>query len=103
MIACFAPPVARSAVTDEGGMASSWAASWGDFLALPENRSALRAARALAQQLVAGKRSPVTPLVLHGPPGTGKSHLTAALLRSTADGPAVVTAQNVSVGDLARG
>ena len=84
-------------------MAASADAPWGDFLALPENRSALRAARTVARALAAGKRSRVTPLVLHGPPGTGKTHLTAALMRSTADGPAVVTAQSVSAGDLARG
>ena len=84
-------------------MAASSSASWGDFLALPENRSALRAARYLARSLVAERRPAVVPLVLHGSPGTGKTHLTNALLRATADGPAVVTAQSVSVGDLARG
>ena len=83
-------------------MATLPAVPWGDFLALPENRSALRAARSVARTLVAGKRSRITPLVLHGPPGVGKSHLTTALLRATGDGPAVVTAQSVSVGDLAR-
>jgi chromosomal replication initiator protein len=77
-------------------------ARWGDFLALPENRSALRAARSVANALLAGRRPPFTPLVLHGQPGTGKTHLTTALLRKLADGPAVVTAQTVSVGDLAR-
>jgi chromosomal replication initiator protein len=84
-------------------MGASAAASWGDFLALPENRSALRAARAVARSLVAGRRASVVPLVLHGSPGTGKTHLTNALLRATADGPNVVTAQSVSAGDLARG
>jgi chromosomal replication initiator protein len=77
-------------------------ARWGDFLALPENRSALRAARAVAGALLAGRRPPVNPLVLHGPPGTGKTHLATALLRRLADGPAGVTAQSVSAGDLAR-
>jgi chromosomal replication initiator protein len=77
-------------------------ARWGDFLALPENRSALRAVRAVASALLAGRRPPVYPLVLHGPPGTGKTHLTTALLRRLTDGPAVVTGRAVSAGDMAR-
>src|SRR5436309_13663 len=76
--------------------------AWGDFLALPENRSAVRAAKRLAKALRTGRRPAFTPLVLHGPPGTGKTHLTAALLARLADGPEVVTARSVSVGDLAR-
>lgn len=84
-------------------MAASSASAWGDFLALPENRSALRAARAVARPLSAGKRVSVVPLVLHGVPGTGKTHLANALLRAVADAPEVVTAQSVSAGDLARG
>ena len=77
-------------------------AAWGDFLTLPENRSVVRAARGLARALLAGKRPPVTPLVLHGSPGTGKTHLTATLLKRLSRGAAVLTAQTVSVGDLAR-
>jgi chromosomal replication initiator protein len=76
--------------------------AWGDFLALPENLSALRAVRAVARSLTTGKRPRVTPLVLHGSPGTGKTHLTSALLRAVARGPEVVTARSVAVGDAAR-
>src|SRR4051794_20492285 len=76
---------------------------WSDVLVLPENRSAVRAVRVLARAILAGKRPPFAPLVLHGPPGTGKTHLLTALLRRLADGPEVVTARTVSVGDLARG
>src|SRR5438105_1727145 len=76
--------------------------SWSDFLALPENRSALRAVRGLARALAAGKRPPVVPLLLHGSPGTGKTHLTAALLRKLAAESEVVTARSVSAGDVAR-
>jgi len=45
------------------------------FVPLPENRSALLAIRRLA----AARRCPFHPLLLHGPPGTGKSHLADAL------------------------
>lgn len=48
------------------------------FVALPENRSALLAVRRLARWLSRG-HCPLAPLVLHGPPGVGKSHLAGAL------------------------
>src|SRR4051812_38624131 len=73
---------------------------WGGFLALPENRSALRAVRLLAKAVRAGRRPPFGPLVLHGPPGTGKTHLTTALLNKLSAGG--VTARAVAVGDAAR-
>jgi len=47
-----------------------------DFVPLPENRSALLAVRRMARRL---SRCPFTPLVLHGPSGTGKTHLANAL------------------------
>lgn len=75
---------------------------WGQFLVLPENRSAVRAAKLLAKALLAGRRPPFAPLVLHGPPGTGKTHLAATLAARLADGPEVVTARTVAAGDLAR-
>ncbi len=74
--------------------------AWGGFLALPENRSALRAVRLLAKAVGAGRRPPFAPLVLHGPPGTGKTHLTTALLGKLSAGG--VTARAVAVGDAAR-
>src|SRR5438067_1161469 len=61
----------HSAVTDEGRMpAPAEPRAWGGFLALPENRSALRAVRLVAKAVRAGRRPPFGPLVLHGPPGT---------------------------------
>jgi chromosomal replication initiator protein len=81
---------------------------WHGFLLLPQNRSAARAVRSVDRTVRAKKRPAANPLVLHGPPGTGKSHLlsvlahqlaTAPVQDGTGDGP---TARIVSVGDLAR-
>jgi chromosomal replication initiator protein len=77
-------------------------AKWGTFVELPENRLALAATRSLAKALRGGRRPPVIPLVLHGPPGTGKSHLTGELLCRITEGQSVLTARLVSVGDIAR-
>src|SRR5439155_8544425 len=49
-----------------------------------------------------GKRPPFLPPFLHGSPGTGKSHLIAALLRKLAAEADVVTARVLSAGDAAR-
>src|SRR5437763_4580972 len=96
-------PVGRhSAVTDEGRMpAPAEPRAWGGFLALPENRSALRAVRLVAKAVRAGCRPPFGPLVLHGPPGTGKTHLANVLLNKLA-AVGGVTARAVAVGDAAR-
>ncbi len=48
-----------------------------EFLAGPENRLAVAA----VESLLAERHSPFNPLVLHGPSGTGKSHLAVALSR----------------------
>lgn len=77
-------------------------ARWGGFLALAENQSALEAVLSLCDTILAGRRPPVNPLVLHGPPGSGKTHLTSTLLQHLGEGPEVVTARTVAVGDLAR-
>jgi len=72
------------------------------FQILPENRSATRAVTMLARAVLLGKRPTVCPLVLHGPPGTGKSRLAAAALGALAAGTEVVTARAVVAGELAR-
>ena len=49
---------------------------WDDFLSGPENELALAAAQALAR----GEREGISPLVVHGPSGVGKSRLLAGLV-----------------------
>jgi chromosomal replication initiator protein len=51
------------------------------WIALPENRLARAATDRVVDAVCAGPANrQLNPLVLHGPPGTGKSHLAAALL-----------------------
>src|SRR4051794_34486867 len=96
-------PRTRELLTDEARLtAPPSPPRWHGFLVLPENRAAVRGARSVGRAALAGKRPAANPLVLHGPPGTGKTHLVAALverLASSADG---LTARAVSAGDLAR-
>jgi chromosomal replication initiator protein len=72
------------------------------FVATPETRLAWQAVRRLAADLTAG-RTPRTdnPLVLHGPPGSGKSHLAAGLVAAvTVDAPSR-TARVLAAADFA--
>ncbi len=79
--------------------------AWNSFVILPENRSAVRAVRGLTGAILAGKRSPVCPLVLHGPPGTGKTRLASAALATLTGKTGEhndLTVRCVSAGELAR-
>src|SRR5256885_944745 len=49
------------------------------FIGTAENHSALIAVRELADNLSAGRPLTSNPLLLHGPTGTGKTHLVTAL------------------------
>lgn len=69
---------------------------------LPENRSAVRAARALARAVLLGKRVPAGPLVLHGPPGCGKTRLASSLVASLTELSPDLTARTEPAADLAR-
>src|SRR5690242_13879299 len=75
-------------------------ASWGEFIPLPENASALRAVRRLARSPT--RSATPSPLVLHGPPGTGKSLLVQTLVRKLTAGPAGHTAQVIAAAELPR-
>ncbi len=51
------------------------------WVSLPENRAARMAAGRVAEGVASGRaRRPLNPLFLHGPSGTGKSHLVAAVV-----------------------
>jgi chromosomal replication initiator protein len=55
------------------------------WVTLPENHTAQAAAEHVADCVASGRpRRAVNPLVLHGPAGTGKSHLAAALAAAVA-------------------
>jgi chromosomal replication initiator protein len=71
------------------------------FRTLPENRSAVAAVRRLLRAVAGGKRPAVGLLALHGPPGSGKTALTAAALGAVARVEAV-TARSVPAAELAR-
>jgi chromosomal replication initiator protein len=101
MIAPVRPRLLPTVTTDEGRMPLP---AWADVVPLSENRSALRAVRRVAAALAGPGRvkAPFAPLVLHGPPGTGKTHLASALVRAVIAGPAVRTVQAVAANDLDR-
>jgi chromosomal replication initiator protein len=73
-----------------------------DFVTTPETYLAVQAVRRLAGALKADK-PPVTgnPLVLHGPPGSGKTHLATGLLEAVTSDGSTRTARVVSAADFA--
>lgn len=77
---------------------------WGGLLILPENRSAVRAARRLAGELArpAGRTAFARPLFLHGPPGVGKSAIIQSLVRAVIDGAEARTVRVLPAAELPR-
>src|SRR5262249_40773571 len=96
------------ALTDEGRMAAPADRrplarfTLHGFQILPENRSAVGAVSGVARSVLSGKRPAVCPLVLHGPPGTGKTHLATAALGVLAKADGGITARSVPARELAR-
>ena len=78
--------------------------TWGGLLVLPENRSAVRAARRLAGELTrpAGRTAFARPLFLHGPPGVGKSAVVQSLVRLVIDGAEARTVRVLPAAELPR-
>jgi chromosomal replication initiator protein len=70
------------------------------FVLTPETRLAVHAVQRLAAAVVAG-RPAISPLVLHGPPGTGKSLLVAGLLEAVSQTTPPRTARLLVAADLA--
>src|SRR3954470_6627122 len=70
------------------------------FVPLAENRSALRAVEQLAAAAAQGADFPL--LFLHGPPGSGKSHLAAGLIERVTQSAPTRTAQTVAAAEFGR-
>lgn len=67
-----------------------------DFVQLPENRSAFAAVR----RLVSTSNLPL--LVLHGPPGSGKSHLVQGLIEQVVQADGAKTVRTLAAAELSR-
>ena len=80
-------------------------ACWGEFVTLPENASAVAAARQVVRALTNPKshrKLVPNPLVLHGPPGSGKSMLVQTLIRKLTDSPLGLSAQALPAKEIPR-
>jgi chromosomal replication initiator protein len=72
------------------------------WVTTPENRSALAAVRRLADALVASSVRPEpNPLVLHGPAGTGKTHLVSALIGCVSQARPTLTCTHLTAAEAA--
>jgi chromosomal replication initiator protein len=73
------------------------------FVPAPQNRSALLAVQEVARGICTGapRDRRTNPLFLHGPPGTGKTHLVCALLEEVTRRCPDLVVTLLSAGDLA--
>lgn len=80
------------------------AARWGDLLILNENRSAIRAAERVARALErpSGRTTSASPLLLHGPPGVGKSAIVQSLIRRVSTAAATRTVRILTATEFPR-
>jgi len=73
-----------------------------NWVETPENRPALLATRRVAECVCSQrKRRTINPLFLHGPAGTGKTHLVSALVAEATGQRPDLVASVLSAGDLA--
>src|SRR5262245_752855 len=70
------------APTDRYQPPTAWSPSC--FVPLPEHRSAIVALRRLTRAVARGRRCPFVPLLLNGPAGCGKTHLTSDVVNFAA-------------------
>jgi chromosomal replication initiator protein len=72
------------------------------FVPAPQNRSALLAVQQVVEDVCQGaaRRQQTNPLFLHGPPGTGKTHLVCALLEEVTRRCPALMVSLLSAGDL---
>jgi chromosomal replication initiator protein len=77
---------------------------WADIVPLPENRSALLAAKRAIKRLTSPEptKSLTTPLVIHGGTGVGKTLLLGAMVKAVTSHPEGLTARVVAARELPR-
>jgi chromosomal replication initiator protein len=75
--------------------------TFANWVSVPENRAARAAVERVADGVCAGRpRQPVNPLFLHGPAGTGKTHLVSALVADVAKRVPDLVAAVLRAGDF---